>query len=106
MATNTNNSYVQRMDLVEMFHGDTITIPFEFWYSETEPIDLSEMNVEVLWTLCPYGQYEYPAIIKPMVISDAEHHVATVYLTIDDMANLDDAIKYSQQPISNVCMTT
>jgi hypothetical protein len=94
-----DDSYIQKIDLIKMFHGDTLTIPVEFWYSPAEPIDLTEDGIEVLWSLCPYGQYDYPAIVKPMVVSDALHYLATVYLTYADMSSLDDAIKYNQQPI-------
>lgn len=93
------SSFVQKVDLIEMFNGDTLTIPFEFYRTPTDPIDLLEMNAKVLWTLCPYGQVDYPVLSKPMVISETEPYLATVYLTIEDTKNLNDSTKYTHQPI-------
>lgn len=63
MASNFNttdvyggtNYYIQKLPDLEFFAGDTITIPFIFYDSQMNPIDLH--RVDVYWYLCPYGQF-------------------------------------------------
>lgn len=90
------NGYVTQIPDLEFFQGDTLSIPFGFYYDDAylEPIDLTGCSVE--WRLCPYGQYEYVALTKKAIISPDKTHYCIVDLSIDDTRDLD-YIKYSHQ---------
>ncbi|MEG2916072.1 MAG: hypothetical protein RR806_05660 [Oscillospiraceae bacterium] len=51
-----DNSYVTSFPDHTFYKGDTISIPFSFFYSDNSPIDLR--RVEVRFYLFPYGQPE------------------------------------------------
>lgn len=95
----TSLSYVKKIDTIEMFAGDTLTFDFEFYFDDAglNPIDLLAAGATAKWSICPYGQYDYPALVKEMNISHTQPHHASVTLTIDDTINMKD-IKYSHQP--------
>lgn len=101
------NVYVTKIDNLEFFQGDTVTIPFEFVDGDGNPIDLR--YVDVYWYLCPYGQYRSPALVmsdktmdnvgNPQIeIDDIQHNICYVHLSYLDTRKLD-YIKYSHQPV-------
>ena len=101
------NVYVTKIDNLEFFQGDTVTIPFEFVDGDGDPIDLR--YVDVYWYLCPYGQYRSPALVmndktmdnvgNPQIeIDDIQHNICYVHLSYLDTRKLD-YIKYSHQPV-------
>lgn len=96
----TSDSYYTKLDLLKMFVGDTLTIPYVFFYDEeeTEPINLTDPGVEAIWNLCPYGQYDYPVLSKKMSVSLTNNNLATVALELSDTVNLNDN-RYTFQPI-------
>lgn len=65
IKTDQFKSYSQRIDDIEFFQGDTITIPFQFIDYNDEPIELRgspNSKTYVKWFLCPYGQYQNPLV--------------------------------------------
>lgn len=115
MASNFNptdvyggtNYYIQKLPDLEFFAGNTITIPFVFYDSLMNPIDLH--RVDVYWYLCPYGRYKTPSLIlsdkqvdalnnPKILISDVEPNLCYVNLSYEDTKKLA-YIKYTQQPV-------
>lgn len=101
------NAYVKQIDDLTFFQGDTVTIPFEFYDGENNPIDLS--FVDIYWYLCPFGQYRTPVLIlsskdldssgvPKITIDETQPNLCFVNLSQDDTGNLD-YIKYTHQPI-------
>lgn len=101
------NAYVKQIDDLTFFQGDTVTIPFEFYDGENNPIDLS--LVDIYWYLCPFGQYRTPVLIlsskdldssgvPKITIDETQPNLCFVNLSQDDTGNLD-YIKYTHQPI-------
>lgn len=90
------NGYVYQIPDMEFFAGDTISIPFGFYYDDAyrDPINITACDVE--WRLCPYGQYEYPALTKTAVVSRDKFWYCLVNLSYEDTKDLD-YIKYSHQ---------
>lgn len=104
MAT---NEYVTHLDDLEFFQGDTVTIPFEFYDGENNPIDLT--MVKVYWYLCPYGRFNSPAVVldsftlnseglTDIIINQKNKNVCYVNLNQEITKNLN-YIKYTQQPV-------
>lgn len=102
-----NNEYVQQIDDLTFFQGDTVTIPFEFYDGENNPIDLN--LVDIYWNLCPYGEYRNPVLIlsskdldpsgvPKITIDELQPNKCFVNLSQDDTSSLD-YIKYTHQPI-------
>lgn len=104
------NSFVQQIDDVQFFQGDTVTIPFQFIdYNEHEiPLVKSDTDkTTVEWRLCPYGQPQNPLI----QLESTQDNIKTddVYIDPDTnviYVNLDDQKtksliygKYMQQVI-------
>lgn len=104
------NSFVQQIDDIQFFQGDTVTIPFQFIdYNEHEiPLVKSDADkTTVEWRLCPYGQPQNPLI----QLESTQDNIKTddVYIDPDTnviYVNLDDQKtksliygKYMQQVI-------
>lgn len=108
MATMQGSSvYVQKIDDITFFQGDTVTIPFAFYDGDNEPIDLRK--VDVYWFLCPYGRYRTPALVlsdkkkdemgvAEIVINEAEPNLCYVNLSYEKTQKLE-YIKYTHQPV-------
>lgn len=101
------SDYVSQIDDLTFFQGDTVTIPFEFYDGENNPIDLS--LVDIYWFLCPYGKYRNPVLIlsskdldsggvPKITIDETEPNKCFVNLSQEDTGSLD-YIKYTHQPI-------
>lgn len=101
------NFYVQKLQDLVFFSGDTITIPFVWYDGDMEPIDLR--RVDVYWYLCPYGQYKSPAIIlsdkkkdsmgvAEIVVNEGTPNLCYVNLSYELTKQLN-YIKYSYQPV-------
>jgi hypothetical protein len=107
MASLTNE-YVNKIDDMSFFQGDTITIPFTFYDGQGDPIDLT--RVTIYWRLCPYGKPKSPALIldsvtkgangipKIIINESGDKNTCYVNLTVDDTRDLT-YYKYTQQPI-------
>lgn len=57
--------YVQQIDDIDFFTGDTIIIPFQFVDYDGDVIMLKRNGPNrtyVKWSLCPYGQYQNPLV--------------------------------------------
>lgn len=101
------NFYVQKIEDLTFFQGDTVTIPFAWYDGYNNPIDLS--NVDIYWYLCPYGKYNMPVItlsesdldssgVPKITIDETEPNLCFIHLTEEDTGQLD-YIKYTQQPV-------
>lgn len=101
-------SYSQRIDDIEFFQGDTITIPFQFVDYDGEPITLRpspKSRTYVKWSLCPYGQYQNPLVELKSdpanssagdIVIDEDTNVA--YIRLDDSITSNLVFgKYVQQ---------
>lgn len=102
-----SNKYVQQLDDLTFFQGDTITIPFEFYDGENNPIDLNQ--VDVYWYLCPYGKYDTPSLIlsekdldssgiPKITIDELQDNLCYVNLSQEDTGGLEYG-KYTHQPV-------
>lgn len=105
MASSTD--YVTKLPDLEFFQGDTVTIPFEFYDGENNPIDLTE--VSVYWYCCPYGRYSSPAIIlnsvdinkygyKDIIINERQKNICYVNLNQEITKDMR-YVKYTHQPV-------
>lgn len=103
----TTNDYVLKIPDMTFFQGDTITIPFEFYDGQGQPIDLT--TVSVYWYLCPYGKPKSPTLVldsrtqdekgeTKIVINEGEKNVCYVNLSVEDTKNMT-YVKYTQQPV-------
>ena len=55
--------FVQQIDDIEFFAGDTIVIPFQFIDYDNDVITINKGNrTYVKWSLCPYGHYQNPLV--------------------------------------------
>ena len=101
-------SYSQRIDDIEFFQGDTITIPFQFVDYDGEPIPLRpspKSRTYVKWSLCPYGQYQNPLVeLKSDPVNSSAGDIVIDEATNVAYIRLDDSItsnlvfgKYVQQ---------
>lgn len=57
--------FVQQIDDIEFFQGDTVTIPIQFIDYNEHEIPLVKSNTDattVEWRLCPYGQPQNPLL--------------------------------------------
>lgn len=99
--------YVSKIVDLEFFQGDTVTIPFEFFDGNNDPIDLR--RVDVYWYLCPYGRYNVPSLIlsdkvkdsqgvSEIVINEAQPNLCYVHLSYEQTQKLN-FIKYTHQPV-------
>lgn len=101
-------SYSQRIDDIEFFQGDTITIPFQFVDYDGKPILLRpspKSRTYVKWSLCPYGQYQNPLVELKSdpanssagdIVIDEDTNVA--YIRLDDSITSNLVFgKYVQQ---------
>lgn len=91
-----NNSYVTKIRDLEYFQGDKISIPFAFKDENNNMIDLRRVRVEL--RICPYGQPDYPVLVKAAQINQSEPHRCLVNLYLEDTINLDYG-KYTYQPV-------
>lgn len=72
VSSNLTSAYVNTIDDMEFFQGDTVTIPFKFLDSDGDVIDLTGGDI-MKWYLCP------SVGIVPSVIGDLlrpKYHVA------------------------------
>ena len=108
IKTDQFKSYSQRIDDIEFFQGDTITIPFQFVDYDGEPITLRpspKSRTYVKWSLCPYGQYQNPLVELKSdpanssagdIVIDEDTNVA--YIRLDDSITSNLVFgKYVQQ---------
>ena len=75
-----NSILAQHLDDCECIQGDTMTLTYEFYDGEGNPLDLRRSKAYVAF--CPYGQYKSPVLIKEGIVSSGSPH-----------------IKYNQQPV-------
>ena len=57
--------FVQQIGDIQLFQGDTVTIPFQFIDYGNTPIPLKKSNTDktyIEWRLCPYGQPQSPVL--------------------------------------------
>lgn len=107
MATANDYLYIQQIDDLQFFQGDTVTIPFSFVNGNNQPIDLR--YYEVWWYLCPYGRYKSPTLvlnsvdlnefgIPEIIIDDGTPNIC--YVNLDDSLTKElDYVKYTHQPV-------
>lgn len=107
MAITSANAYITKIEDLEFFQGDTVTIPFEFYDRNGNPIDLTK--VDVYWYLCPYGRYKTPALILDSVtldtsgvpkitINESQPNLCYVNLSFEETKILN-YVKYTHQPV-------
>lgn len=107
MATTAQNIYITKIQDLEFFQGDTVTIPFQFVDGGNNPIDLRK--VDVFWYCCPYGRYKTPTLIldsitidsdgiPKIIISDLQPSICYVNLSFEDTQKLN-YVKYTHQPV-------
>ena len=96
MAFGTGNVNAQELQTCECMQGDTITLTYEFFDSEGNPLDLRRTKMKLF--ICPYGQYKDPALVKEGIISDANPNTFVVNLDVNDTVDFD-YVKYTQQPV-------
>lgn len=110
IESNQFSEFYQQIDDIELFQGDTVTIPFQFIDYNEDVIPLSVSNTSktsVEWRLCPYGQPQNPIIqlqstqknVKTDdIYIDTDTNVAYVNLDAERTKNLIYG-KYMQQII-------
>ena len=91
-----NSILAQYLEDCECIQGDTMTLTYEFFDGDGNPLDLRRAKMYV--TFCPYGQYNSPALTKQGIVSSGAPNTCVVNLTKEDTINLKD-IKYNQQPV-------
>lgn len=91
-----NSILAQHLDDCECIQGDTMTLTYEFYDGEGNPLDLRRSKAYVAF--CPYGQYKSPILIKEGIVSSGSPHIVVVNLSKEDTIALKD-IKYNQQPV-------
>ena len=62
-----NSILAQYLEDCECIQGDTMTLTYEFFDGDGNPLDLRRAKMYV--TFCPYGQYNSPALTKQGIVS-------------------------------------
>ena len=104
------SDFYQQIDDIELFQGDTVTLPFQFtdYNEDVIPLIVSDKSkTSVEWRLCPYGQPQNP--ILQLKSTQENNKTDDVYIDTDTnvaYVNLDAArtrnliyVKYTQQII-------
>ena len=91
-----NSILAQHLEDCECIQGDTMTLTYEFFDGEGNPLDLRRTKMYVAF--CPYGQYKSPVLIKEGIVSSGSPNTCVVNLSKTDTIHLKD-IKYNQQPV-------
>lgn len=104
------SDFYQQIDDIELFQGDTVTLPFQFtdYNEDVIPLIVSDKSkTSVEWRLCPYGQPQNP--ILQLKSTQENNKTDDVYIDTDTnvaYVNLDAARtrnliygKYTQQII-------
>ena len=91
-----NSILAQHLEDCECIQGDTMTLTYEFFDGEENPLDLRRTKMYVAF--CPYGQYKSPVLIKEGIVSSGSPNTCVVNLSKTDTIHLKD-IKYNQQPV-------
>lgn len=103
-------NFYQQIDDIELFQGDTVTLPFQFidYNGDTIPLIISNKSkTSVEWRLCPYGQPQNPILQLQStqgnnktddVYIDTDTNVAYINLGAEKTKNLIYG-KYMQQII-------
>ena len=91
-----NSPLAQSLEDCECIQGDTMSLYYEFYDTEGNPLDLRRAKMYVI--LCPYGQYNNPVLTKEGIISSGTPNMCVVNLSKEDTMDLKD-IKYNQQPV-------
>ena len=96
-------SYVNTIENIEFFQGDTVVLPFKFVDSDCRVIKIMPTDYFV-WYLCPYGNYDMPVIVldsrtdTDYIWYDTSKNVYYVKIT-DKLTRYLDYGKYVQQPV-------
>lgn len=102
VSSNLTSAYVNTIDDMEFFQGDTVTIPFKFLDSNGDVIDLTGGDT-MKWYLCPFGQFQAPAIVLSSENPDeifVDPITSVAYVKLNDSITGDLTYgKYVQQPV-------
>ena len=74
-----NSILAQYLEDCECIQGDTMTLTYEFFDGDGNPLDLRRAKMYV--TFCPYGQYNSPALTKQGIVSSGAPNTCVVNLT-------------------------
>ncbi len=91
----TSYQIINSLEEVEFIAGTNFTFTFLVYDANGSPLDLSSGTV--LWTLCPYGQPDYPVLSITGVVDNIITNKFTVNLETDDTKDLYG--KFIQQPV-------
>jgi hypothetical protein len=92
----TSYEIINSLEEIEFIAGTNYILTFLVNDQNGSPISLSSGSAK--WTLCPYGQTDFPVLTKDGVIDLVITNKFTVTLLSADTASLSG--KYIQQPIA------
>lgn len=102
VSSNLTSAYVNTIDDMEFFQGDTVTIPFKFLDSDGDVIDLTGGDI-MKWYLCPFGQFQAPVLELSSENPDdiwVDPVTSIAYVKLDDEKTGSLTYgKYVQQPV-------
>lgn len=90
----TSYAIINSLEEIEFIAGTNFVLSFLVFDANGSPIDLTSGTAK--WTLCPYGQTDFPVVTKTGVITTPTNQI-TVTLTTNDTKLLSG--KYIQQAI-------